>query len=94
MLGLKILIRQCKNMYKAKLYIILLIFISPYINAADILDIYNRSLKFNTDLKIMSNDHKISEEIYNQTSSSIFKQLISVSKDLKTISLSSCMSLK
>ena len=75
MLGLKILIRQCKNMYKAKLYIILLIFISPYINAADILDIYNRSLKFNTDLKIMSNDHKISEEIYNQTSSSIFPDI-------------------
>ena len=75
MLGLKILIHQCKNMYKAKLYIILLIFISPYINAADILDIYNRSLKFNTDLKIMSNDHKISEEIYNQTSSSIFPDI-------------------
>ena len=43
--------------------------------AADIMDVYNRSLKFNTDLKIISNEHQISQEIYNQTSSTIFPDI-------------------
>ena len=73
--GLQILTRQYQNMFKVKLYIILFILISPYSYAADILDVYNRSLKFNNDLKIISNDQKISEEIYNQTSSSIFPEI-------------------
>ena len=62
-------------MYKSKLYIILLLIISANTYSADIMDIYNRSLKFNADLKIISNEYKISEEIYNQTSSSIFPDI-------------------
>ena len=75
MLGRIMLIHRCQNMLKARIYIILLILISSESFSADIMDIYNRSLKSNTDLKIMSNEHKISEEIYNQTSSTIFPDI-------------------
>ena len=62
-------------MYKGKIYIILFILICPYTYAADILDVYDRSLNFNNDLRIITNNHKISEEMYNQTSSSIFPDI-------------------
>ena len=52
-----------------------MLIISANTYSADIMDIYNRSLKFNADLKIISNEYKISEEIYNQTSSSIFPDI-------------------
>ena len=53
----------------------MLLFISPLGYAADLLDIYNRSLDFNNELKIKNNDHKISEELYNQTASTIFPEV-------------------
>ena len=53
----------------------MLLFISPVGYAADLLDIYNRSLDFNNELKIKNNDHKISEELYNQTASTIFPEV-------------------
>ena len=75
MLGQVTLTRRCQNMLKARIYIILLVLISPESFSADLMDIYNRSLKSNADLKIMSNEYKISEEIYNQTSSNIFPDI-------------------
>ena len=75
MLGQVTLTRRCQNMLKARIYIILLALISPESFSADLMDIYNRSLKSNADLKIMSNEYKISEEIYNQTSSNIFPDI-------------------
>ena len=53
----------------------MLLFISPLGYAADLLDIYNRSLDFNNELKIKNNNHKISEELYNQTASTIFPEV-------------------
>ena len=53
----------------------MLLFISPVGYAADLLDIYNRSLDFNNELKIKNNNHKISEELYNQTASTIFPEV-------------------
>ena len=53
----------------------MLLFISPVGYAADLLDIYNRSLDFNNELKIKNNDHRISEELYNQTASTIFPEV-------------------
>ena len=86
MLGQIILTRLCQNMLKARIYIILLVLISPESFSADLIDIYNRSLKSNTDLKIMSNEYKISEEIYNQTSSNIFPD-ISISANTQEINI-------
>ena len=73
--GQRILTHQCQNMFKGKLNIIVLLLVSANTYSADIMDIYDRSLKFNADLKIISNEHKISKEIYNQTSSSIFPDI-------------------
>jgi len=73
--GQRILTHQCQNMFKGKLNIIVLLLVSANAYSADIMDIYDRSLKFNADLKIISNEHKISKEIYNQTSSSIFPDI-------------------
>jgi len=53
----------------------LVITLSPIAYSADILDIYNRALKFNNDLKIISNNNEISKEKYNQTSSSLFPEI-------------------
>ena len=53
----------------------LVITLSPIAYSADILDIYNRALKFNNDLKIISNNNEISKEKYNQTSSSLFPDI-------------------
>jgi len=52
-----------------------IIALSPITYSADILDIYNRALKFNNDLKIISNNNEISKEKYNQTSSSLFPDI-------------------
>ena len=62
-------------MYKISFFLTMLLFISPVGYAADLLDIYNRSLDFNNELKIKNNDHKISEELYNQTASTIFPEV-------------------
>ena len=62
-------------MFKVNCYIAVFLVLSSQSYAADIMDVYNRSLKFNTDLKIISNEHQISQEIYNQTSSTIFPDI-------------------
>jgi outer membrane protein len=49
--------------------------LTSHVEAADIMDVYNRSLNFNNDLKMITNDQKISQEIYNQTSSNIFPEV-------------------
>ena len=49
--------------------------LTSHVEAADIMDVYNRSLNFNNDLKIITNDQKISQEIYSQTSSNIFPEV-------------------
>ena len=73
MVGQMKLIIQWQNMFKFYNFLILIILIFPqYLYSADLMDIYNRSLKHNNDLKIIVNNHKISEELYNQTSSTIF----------------------
>ncbi len=73
MVGQMKLIIQWKNMFKFYNFLILTILAFPqYLYSADLMDIYNRSLKHNNDLKIIMNEHKISEELYNQTSSTIF----------------------
>ena len=53
----------------------LIITLSPITHSADILDIYNRALKFNNNLKIITNNNEISKEKYNQTSSSLFPDI-------------------
>ena len=92
MLGQQRLTHQCQSMYKTKLYMLLLLVISANTYSADIMDIYNRSLKFNTDLKIITNEHKISEEIYNQTSSSIFPD-ISITANTQEVNVISCITI-
>ena len=62
-------------MFKVNCYIAVFLVLSSQSYAADIMDVYDRSLKFNTDLKIISNEHQISQEIYNQTSSTIFPDI-------------------
>ena len=63
-------------MFSLRFFIIILVItLSPVIYSADILDIYNRALKFNNDLKIISNNNEISKEKYNQTSSSLFPDI-------------------
>jgi len=62
-------------MYKSKLYLMIIIMLTSHVEAADIMDVYNRSLNFNNDLKMITNDQKISQEIYNQTSSNIFPEV-------------------
>ena len=49
--------------------------LSSFVEAADIMDVYNRSLTFNNDLKIITNEQKISKEAYSQTSSNIFPKI-------------------
>ena len=56
------------------------------VEAADIMDVYNRSLNFNNDLKIISNEQKISQEIYSQTSSNIFPE-ISITANTQEINI-------
>ena len=53
----------------------IIIMLTSHVEAADIMDIYNRSLNFNNDLKIITNDQKISQEAYSQTSSNIFPEV-------------------
>ena len=53
----------------------IIIMLTSHVEAADIMDVYNRSLNFNNDLKIITNDQKISQEIYSQTSSNIFPEV-------------------
>ena len=62
-------------MYKINLVLTIVLLLSSPVYAADLLDIYNRSLDFNNELKIKNNDHKISEELYNQTASTIFPEI-------------------
>jgi len=75
MRGQWILTHQCLNMYKSKLYLMIIIMLTSHVEAADIMDVYNRSLNFNNDLKIITNDQKISQEVYSQTSSNIFPEV-------------------
>ena len=53
----------------------IIIMLTSHVEAADIMDVYNRSLNFNNDLKIITNDQKISQEAYSQTSSNIFPEV-------------------
>ena len=63
-------------MFSFRFFIIMLtITLSPITHSADILDIYNRALKFNNDLKIVTNNNEISKEKYNQTSASLFPDI-------------------
>ncbi len=63
-------------MFNFRLFILVLITtLSPNIYSSDILDIYNRAIKYNNDLKIISNNNQISRELYNQTSSSLFPDI-------------------
>tara|TARA_Y100000389_G_C17445008_1_gene511021 strand:+ start:880 stop:2190 length:1311 start_codon:yes stop_codon:yes gene_type:complete len=63
-------------MFKFRLFILVLIIsLSPNIYSSDILDIYNRAIKYNNDLRIISNDNNISEELYDQTSSSLLPEI-------------------
>lgn len=73
-------------MFKKNIYIILFSILSTQSYAADIMDIYNRSLQHNTDLRIMSNDFKISQELYNQTSSNILPE-ISITTNIQEINV-------
>ena len=76
MLGQMRLMKQWVNMFKHTIFFMLVIMVfEPYAHAADLVDIYNRSLLHNNDLKVITNNHKISKEIYNQTSSSIFPEV-------------------
>ena len=73
-------------MYKSKLYFMILVMLTSNVEAADIMDVYNRSLNFNNDLKIISNEQKISQEIYSQTSSNIFPE-ISITANTQEINI-------
>ena len=53
----------------------IIIMLTSHVEAADIMDVYNRSLNFNNDLKIITNDQNISQEVYRQTSSNIFPEV-------------------
>ena len=76
MLGQMRLMKQWINMFKHTIFFMLVITVfEQYAHAADLVDIYNRSLLHNNDLKVITNNHKISKEIYNQTSSSIFPEV-------------------
>ena len=46
MLGQITLTRRCQNMLKARIYIILLVLISPESFSADLMDIYNSCLLY------------------------------------------------
>ena len=61
-------------------------FLSSSLYAADLMDVYNRSLKYNNQLKIISNNNQIAEEQYNQTSSTIFPD-ISLTANSKKIDI-------
>jgi len=76
MVGQMKLIIQWRSMFRFYNFLMLAILIFPqYSYSADLMDIYNRSLKHNNDLKIIMNEHKISKELYNQTSSTIFPSI-------------------
>ena len=55
--------------------LIILVFSSHNTNAADLYDIYKRALIHNNEFAIVKNDHKVSEEKYKQTFSSIFPDI-------------------
>ena len=55
--------------------LIILMFTNHNITAADLYDIYKRALMHNNEFAIVKNDHKVSEEKYNQTFSSIFPDI-------------------
>ena len=55
--------------------LLILIFTNHNINAADLYDIYKSALIHNNEFVIIKNDHKVSEEKYNQTFSSIFPDI-------------------
>ena len=63
-------------MFKFNNFIIITVsFLSSSLYAADLMDVYNRSLKYNNQLKIISNNNEIAGEQYNQTSSTIFPDI-------------------
>ena len=63
-------------MFKFNNFIIIAVsFLSSSLYAADLMDVYNRSLKYNNQLKIISNNNQIAGEQYNQTSSTIFPDI-------------------
>ena len=74
-------------MFKFNNFIIISVsFLSSSLYAADLMDVYNRSLKYNNQLKIISNNNQIAGEQYNQTSSTIFPD-ISISASSKKIDI-------
>ena len=74
-------------MFKFNNFIIIAIsFLSTSLYAADLMDVYNRSLKYNNQLKIISNNNQIAGEQYNQTSSTIFPE-ISITASSKKIDI-------
>ena len=74
-------------MFKFNNFIIIAVsFLSPSLYAADLMDVYNRSLKYNNQLKIISNNNQIAGEQYNQTSSTIFPD-ISLTANSKKIDI-------
>ena len=74
-------------MFKFNNFIIIAVsFLSSSLYAADLMDVYNRSLKHNNQLKIISNNNQIAEEQYNQTSSTIFPD-ISITASSKKIDI-------
>ena len=60
---------------KKLLSIIFICTLSTSVYSADLLDVYNRSLNHNNAFKTTYNDHKIAEEKYNQTASSILPEI-------------------
>ena len=74
-------------MFKFNNFIIIAVsFLSSSLYAADLMDVYNRSLKYNNQLKIISNNNQIAGEQYNQTSSTIFPD-ISLTANSKKIDI-------
>ena len=64
-------------MYKIFNFLFLVLSLSVFntLKAADLLDIYNRALENNNNLKIIESDYFISKEQYNQTLSTIFPDI-------------------
>ena len=64
--------------------LIILMFTNYNISAADLYDIYKRALMHNNEFAIVKNNHKVSEEKYNQTFSSIFPDISLTAASNKT----------
>ena len=71
------LILQWKSMSVSKNYFVIFIYLLACNNlfAADLVDVYNRAIKYNDDYRIVQNDKEISLQQYNQTASSILPEI-------------------